>query len=68
MLYDVSLSADVNIEYAAEDESIQTLDTQVKAAVRFRGNYETDLEAVSGSFEPNIPDYPQEETTAEGTN
>mgnify|MGYP003562660166 FL=1 len=68
MLYDVSLSADVNIEYAAEDESIQTLDTQVKAAVRFRGNYETDLEAVSGSFEPNIPDYPQEETTAEITN
>ena len=68
LLYDVSLSADVNIEYAAEDESIQTLDTQVKAAVRFRGNYETDLEAVSGSFEPNIPDYPQEETTAEVTN
>jgi len=68
LLYDVSLSADVNIEYAAEDESIQTLDTQVKAAVRFRGNYETDLEAVSGSFEPNIPDYPQEETTAEITN
>lgn len=68
LLYDVSLSADVNIEYAAEDESIQTLDTQVKAAVRFRGNYETDLEAVSGSFEPNIPDYLQEETTAEGTN
>lgn len=68
LLYDVSLSADVNIEYAAEDESIQTLDTQVKAAVRFRGNYETDLEAVSGSFEPNIPDYPQEETTVEVTN
>lgn len=68
LLYDVSLSADVNIEYAAEDESIQTLDTQVKAAVRFRGNYETDLEAVFGSFEPQMPDYPQEETTAEITN
>ncbi len=68
LLYDVSLSADVNIEYAAEDESIQTLDTQVKAAVRFRGNYETDLEAVFGSFEPQTPDYPQEETTAEVTN
>lgn len=68
LLYDVSLSADVNIEYAAEDDAVQTLDTQVKAAVRFRGNYETDLEAVSGSFEPNIPDYPQEETTVEATN
>lgn len=66
-LYDVSVSADVNIEYTAEDDTVQALDTQVKAAVRFRGNYETDLEAVSGSFEPRTPDYPQEETTVEAT-
>ena len=67
-LFDVSVSADVNIEYTAEDDTTQSLDTQVKATVRFRGNYETDLEAVFGSFEPQMPDYPQEETTVEITN
>lgn len=67
-LYDVSVSADVNIEYIAENGAAEDLGTQVKATVRFRGNYETGLEAVSGSIEPQTPDYPQEETTAEVTN
>ncbi|MBR5512620.1 MAG: hypothetical protein IKV85_01380 [Ruminococcus sp.] len=64
-VFDVSVSADVKISYATEEDVPQTMDTTVKAAVRFRGNYETDLEAVSGSFEPQSPEYPQEETIAE---
>ncbi len=64
-LFDVSVTADVKISYTTENQKVNSLDTTVKASVRFRGNYETDLEAVSGSFEPQTPEYPQEETTVE---
>ena len=33
----------------------------------FCGNYDADLEALSGSFEPENPEYPQEETTEGAT-
>ncbi len=67
-LYEVSVSADVELLYTAENGETERCTNNVKASVRFRGNFETNLEAVSGSFEPKIPDYPQEEITVEVTN
>ncbi len=64
-VFDVAVSADVKISYATEEDVTKEYDEAVKAYVRFRGNYETDLEAVSGSFEPQAPEYPHEETIAE---
>ncbi|MBQ9139108.1 MAG: hypothetical protein IJX61_00655 [Ruminococcus sp.] len=65
--FDVFVSADAEILYTAENGKKESLTTCVKAYVRFRGNYETGLEAVSGSIEPQAPEYPQEETTSEDT-
>ena len=64
-LYEVSVSADTEILYTAENGKTERCTNTVTASVRFRGSYETNLEAVSGSFEPQVPDYPQEETTVE---
>lgn len=62
-LHEVSVSADAELLYTAENGETEKCTNTLKASVRFRGSYETNLEAVSGSFEPQIPDYPQEETT-----
>ena len=64
-LYEVSVSADAELLYTAENGETERCTNTLKASVRFRGNFETNLEAVSGSFEPQIPDYPQEETNVE---
>lgn len=63
--FDVSVSAEAAILYTTEEGNTERLTDTVKGSVRFRGSYETGLEAVSGSFEPQTPDYPQEETTAQ---
>ncbi len=63
--FDVSVSAEAAILYTTEEGNTERFTDTVKGSVRFRGSYETGLEAVSGSFEPQTPDYPQEETTAQ---
>lgn len=63
--FDVSVSAEAVILYTTEEGNTDRFTDTIKGSVRFRGSYETGLEAVSGSFEPQTPDYPQEETTAQ---
>lgn len=65
--YEVSLSADADILYTAENGENASFPHTIKASIMFCGNFDADLEALSGSFEPRIPEYPQEETTEGAT-
>ncbi len=66
-LYEASVSVQVEIEYTDENDHIQRFTDTVKGAVKFSGNFETDLTAISGCFEPDTPTYPRIEKSTEIT-
>lgn len=65
-LYDVSVTIEVEIAYTNELGKADKYTSRQKAAVRFRGNSEIGLTALSGEFEAEFPEYPPiEEPTEE---
>lgn len=67
-LYDVSVTIEAEIAYTNELGKADTYTSRQKAAVRFRGNSEIGLAALSGEFEAEFPEYPPiEEPTEEPT-
>ncbi len=60
-LYEVSVSADTEIFHKNESDISESMRDVLKAAVRFKGSSEYNLEAVSGAFELQYPEYPNEE-------
>lgn len=59
-LYEVSVSADTEIFYKNESDVSESMRDVIKASVRFKGGSEHNLEAVSGAFEIQYPEYPQD--------
>lgn len=59
-LYEVSVSADTEIFYKKESDVSESMRDVIKASVRFKGGSEHNLEAVSGAFEIQYPEYPQD--------
>lgn len=62
-VFEVSVSADVEITYSGSSGKNEKLRNKCKAAVRFTGSSENSLTAVSGSFDKEAPDYPDPEAT-----
>lgn len=61
--YETSVSTKVEIAYTAKNGETERFTDTLKCAVKFKGNFETDLSAVSGYFVPETPDYPPIEKT-----
>lgn len=59
-LYEVSVSADTEIVYTDKFGLTGNLGGVIKSSVRFRGSAEYNIEAISGSFESDSPQYPTE--------
>ncbi len=57
--YAVSLRAEAEIAYTDENDNPQTLNGSYKAVIEFCGSSGDDLEAVSGRFIQNSPNYPK---------
>lgn len=67
-LYEVSVSADTEIVYTDYFGLTGNLRGVIKASVRFRGSSEYNIEAISGSFESDSPEYPTEPASEGNSN
>ena len=59
--YAVSVTTDTIITYHDDKNNLQTMRDNYKAVIEFKGNSAIDLEAVSGSFNLQVPNYPEPE-------
>ncbi|MCM1132125.1 MAG: hypothetical protein NC340_01500 [Ruminococcus flavefaciens] len=63
--YDVSVNADTELIYYDESGAEKSLVDNYRISVKFSGNSESDLYAVSGKFELDSPVYPEPEPVIE---
>lgn len=67
-LYEVSISADTEIVYTDFFGLTGNLSGVIKSSVKFRGSSEYNIEAISGSFESDSPEYPTEPVSEGNSN
>ncbi len=60
--YAVAVTADTLISYHDDDNNLCNLRDNYKAVIEFKGHSSADLEAVSGKFLLDAPEYPKPET------